>query len=79
MRIDFDSNPIRYFDMNGDEIFEGDKVLMDGRSWDVMLTEDGYLGVDSTNPKWIEQYRAAPGEFGVYPFEVTDDPVLLDT
>ena len=78
MKIDWNSDPIRYFDVNGVELHDGDKVFMEGRVWDVMLTEDGYLGVDSTNPSWIENGRAVPGQYGVYPFSESDEPELWD-
>lgn len=63
----------KYFDRNGAEITEGckikylhgDKSL--GRTEKVYLTEDGELGVDATNPAWIERGLAAPCEFGIYP------------
>ena len=76
MKIDWNSNPIKYYDINGDEIHDGDKVIMEDRIWDVMLTEDGYLGVDSTNPAWINWGRAVPGEYGIYTFEESDEPEL---
>lgn len=76
MQIDWNSKPIRYYDTSGKEIHDGDKVFMEGRVWDVMLSEDGYLGVDSTNPDWIEMGRAAPGQYGVYPFTPDDMPKL---
>ena len=36
------------------------------------LTEEGDLGVDATNPIWIENGRAVPCEYGIYPFEADD-------
>lgn len=30
------------------------------------------LGVDATNPVWIENGRARPCEYGIYPFGITD-------
>ena len=62
----------RYFDKNGKEITEGceikylhgDKSLE--RTERVYLTEDGELGVDATNPVWIERGLAVPCEFGIY-------------
>jgi len=66
----------KYFDRNGEEILEGDLVIMDGKIKKVYRTEDGYLGTDATNPKWIEIGRACECEYGVYPFEETDDPVM---
>lgn len=76
MKIDYTVEPPKYYDMNGEELRDGDVVLMDGREWSVMLTDDGHLGVDSTNPKWIESGRAAEGEYGIYPFTESDEPVL---
>lgn len=66
-----------YYDMNGAEIHDGDTVAMNGRNWKVFATEEGYLGVDSTNPKWIESGRAAEGEYGIYPFSEGDEPVIV--
>ena len=66
-----------YYDINGKEIHEGDSVLMLGREWKVFLTEVDELGVDSTNPKWIQNGRAVEGEYGIYPFTAFDDPVLV--
>ena len=36
------------------------------------MTEAGELGIDSTNPLWIEKGKAFPCEFGIYPFEESD-------
>ena len=66
-----------YYDVLGEELREGDIVLMGGREWDVMLSADGCLGVDSTNPKWIASGRAVKGEYGIYPFEPTDEPMKI--
>lgn len=74
MKIDWDTKT--YYDVNGVQLKDGDRVFMDGRVWDVMLTEDGYLGVDSTNPQLIEIGRAAPGQYGVYTFSESDEPKL---
>lgn len=63
----------RYFDRNGTEITEGCKIKwLHGdksleRTEKVYLTEDGELGVDATNPVWIEKGLAAPCEYGIYP------------
>lgn len=81
MKIDY-NKPVSefqkctYYDMNGTEIREGDIVSMGDREWEVMTTADGYLGVDSTNPKWVELGRAFKGQYGVYPFEEGDKPVI---
>lgn len=63
----------RYFDKHGVEITDGctikydhaDKSLI--RYEKVYLTEDGELGTDATNPKWIESGKATPCEYGIYP------------
>ena len=63
----------RYFDRNGKEITEGCEIkyIHGDRSLEriekVYRTEDGELGVDATNPNWIESGRAVPCEYGVYP------------
>ena len=65
----------RYFDMNGKEITAGctikyvhaDKSLI--RFEKVYLTEDGELGTDATNPRWIATGRAVPCEYGIYPLD----------
>ena len=69
---------MRYFDVNGDEIHEGDIVrinaddLPNSREIEVMKTVDGYLGEDATNPVWIQNGRAYPGDYGIYPFNIDD-------
>ena len=67
----------RYFDKNGVEIHEGDMVRSFlGNVYKVYLTEDGELGTDATNPKWIETGRAVPCEYGIYPFTEEDMKLL---
>lgn len=71
--IKTENGKTRYFDRNGKEITEGcyikyvhgDKSLE--RIEKVYKTEDGELGTDATNPKWIESGRAVACEFGIYP------------
>lgn len=77
MKINYKTTPIPYYDMNGEEIHEGDCVKMGDKLEKVYLTEEGYLGWDSTNPAWIEMGRAVPCEFGIYPFNEMDEPVLV--
>lgn len=77
MKIVYEKDATRYYDIHGAEIRDGDTVLMDGRERKVYLTEDGYLGTDATNPAWVESGRAAPCEYGVYPFNESDEPELL--
>ena len=70
---------IRYFDKNGTEIVEGDKVKFDidhrrtgGRIEQVYKSVDGHLGVDATNKVWLENGRAYPCQYGIYPFNMED-------
>lgn len=63
----------RYFDRNGKEITEGCEIkyLHGDKSLEriakVCRTDEGELGVDATNPKWIEKGWAVPCEYGIYP------------
>lgn len=66
-------NKRKYYDRNGKEITEGCKVryMNSKRSKDVYKvyrTSEDELGVDATNPKWIESGRAVPCEYGIFPF-----------
>ena len=62
-----------YVDKHGNVIYDGDFVKYDnGDIKEVYLTEEGNLGVDATNPLWIESGRAVPCEYGIYPFESDD-------
>lgn len=65
-----------YYDVNDEIINEGDYVKMPNMSGahKVYRTEDNELGIDSTNPKWIEIGRACECEFGIYPFTIYDMP-----
>ena len=62
----------KYFDRNGKEITEGCRIkrLHGDKSMErtekVYLTEDGELGVDATNPAWIDRGWAVPCEYGIY-------------
>lgn len=68
----------KYFDMNGKEIHEGDIVKMDSGLKKVYRTENDELGTDATNPLWIESGRAVPTEFGIYPFDTGDEPIIVE-
>lgn len=58
----------KYFDRNDVEITEGCKIkYSDGTIKKVYLTSENELGIDATNPKWIESGRAFPCEYGIYP------------
>ena len=73
-RIIEDSDTYRYYDMDGNELNDGDIVTTDNGAHLQMLyrTEDGRLGVDATNPAWIMTGRAVPCEMGIYPLEKED-------
>lgn len=77
MIIEYKADKIAYYDMNGVEILEGDTIYMNGRNRKVYKTEEGYLGIDATNPTWIESGKAVECEYGVYPFTEDDEPVLI--
>lgn len=77
MKITYEKDTTRYYDIHGEEIHDGDTVLLDGHEKKVYLTEQGYLGTDATNPAWVESGRAAPCEYGVYPFCEGDEPELV--
>ena len=67
----------RYFDKNGKEIIKGSTVRYgDGRTEIVYETEDGELGVDATNPKWIANGRAFPCEYGIFPFNKAETEMV---
>ena len=62
-----------YFDRNGAEIREGDRIRYpSGRVVEVYRTKSDELGTDATNPAWIESGRAVPCEFGIYPLTEAD-------
>lgn len=62
-----------YYDKNGIEIHDGDTIKWDnGKIEKVYLTEDNELGTDATNPAWIENGKACPCEFGIYPLVEED-------
>jgi len=68
--IKLEGNKLKYYDKNGKEITEGSVIrYSSGKEQKVYLTEDGELGTDATNPKWIESGRAVPCEYGIYPLE----------
>ena len=48
----------------------------DGRDREVFETEKGELGIDATNPAWVESGKAVPCEFGVYPLTEEDCEVV---
>ena len=71
--IKYENGERRYFDRNGTEIIEGCKIRYEsGAVKTVYLGESGELGIDATNPRWIEMGRAVPCEYGIYPLETAD-------
>lgn len=65
--IKMENGERRYFDKNGVEITEGCFIAgIDVKPQKVYRCEDGQLGTDATNPKWIESGRAVPCEYGLF-------------
>ena len=63
----------RYSDRDGIELFEGDIVEHEnGKREGVYMTENGELGINATNPLWIEMGRAVACEYRVYPLNNAD-------
>ena len=77
MKIIYEKGKTRYFDMNGEEIHDGDTVMLDGNVEKVYLTENDTLGIDATNQAWIDRGWAVPCEYGIYDFNKYDEPVLI--
>lgn len=84
MRID---GVLRYYDNNGEEIHAGDYVVFGSFKDDgverkpekvYLCADEETLGTDATNPKWIENGRACPCEYGIYPFVQADDVYLVE-
>ena len=73
-----DENSIRrYFDKEGTELHDGDIIKWNsGKLERIYATNNGCLGFDATNPKWIEAGRAVACEFGIYPITITDLEML---
>lgn len=72
--IKIENDKRRYFDKNGIEIKEGNKIILSegGKPLGVYLCADGQLGLDATNPAWIKSGRAEPCEYGLYPLTLED-------
>ena len=77
MKIIKNDNEIVYYDANNNLLKDGDQVFMDGRVRTVYLSEDGQLGIDATNPRWIKLGRADICEYGIYPFTEDDEPIKV--
>ena len=58
--IKIENDKRRYFDKNGIEIKEGDKIILSegGKPLEVYLCADGQLGLDATNPGTV--YKLFP-------------------
>ena len=79
--IVYEGGKRKYYDRNGKEITEGSKVryMNSKRSQDVYKvyrTSEDELGVDATNPKWIESGRAVPCEYGIFPFSYAETEMI---
>lgn len=74
IKFDKTSGKYRYFDKYGQEILEGNYILMDGRYRRVYMLdkEINELGTDATNPSWVKSGRAVPCEYGCYPITPQD-------
>ena len=69
----YEGDLIRYYDKEGAELHEGDFVeYPDGKLKMLYLTDKGELGIDATNPVWLENGKAVPCEYGIYPLNMTD-------
>lgn len=79
--IKIENDRRRYFDKNGKEIVKGSSICYPcGKTMIVYETSEGELGVDATNPKWIDNNRAVPCEYGIYPLskEETEKVEVVD-
>lgn len=71
--IKTENGKYKYFDKNGKEILENCVIRYpDGKERIVYRTVEDELGIDATNPKWIENGRAVPCEYGIYPLNEDD-------
>lgn len=71
--IKLEGKVLKYYDKHGVEITEGCTIKYpDGKEKKIYLTENGELGTDATNPRWIELGKAVACEFGIYPLEVEE-------
>lgn len=67
----------KYFDRNGIELKEGDMVKFpDGKIRKLYLTENDELGIDATNPMWLETGKAVECEYGIYPLDNYDCSIV---
>ena len=68
---------VRYFDKNGEELFEDDYILDGDRNVKKLYrTENRELGTDATNPIRIERGLAIPCEAGIYPLEFEEMGII---
>lgn len=75
--IKIENGQRKYFDKNGKEIVR-DCIIRypNGREMMVYETEENELGIDATNPKWIESGRAVPCEYGIFPLNREDTEMV---
>jgi hypothetical protein len=75
--IKIENGKYKYFDKNGKEILENCVIRYPyGRERIVYRTVEDELGIDATNPKWIESGRAVPCEWGIYPLEIEETDMV---
>lgn len=79
IKYDESKSRYQYFDQHGQEINEGDYILINGKYKRIYRTEDWELGTDATNPAWIKSGRAIPCEYGIYPLttEETEESTVF--
>ena len=71
------SENVRYFDKNGEELFEDDYILDgNGNVKKLYRTEKQELGTDATNPIRIERGLNVPCEAGIYPLEFEEMAIV---
>ena len=75
--IKIENGQRKYFDKNGIEIVKDCIVRYpNGKEMQIYETTEGELGIDATNPKWIENGRAVPCEYGIYPLNKEDTEMV---
>lgn len=64
---------MEYHDKNGAILRAGDLIRWpDGQIDELVLTTDGELATDATNPTWIRLGLADPFDYGCYPLNRED-------
>lgn len=83
MQQTYSKQHYKYFYKDGTEVQEGDYIKFIDASgepygkahkvykWET--DEEVGLGIDATNPVWIESGKATTGQYGIYPFSECDE------